>query len=455
MALAETKEGAALALPPPDHEEAQRVARDALATEWRAANPRTADDVAAFYATAQGIVGDLEAWHAHPMRREWTAMLVHVARQGGAARIVDIGCGAGHDLLALKEACPDAELFGVEPNEPARRHLVAAGIPCAAYVHDAPVETADLLICIDVLEHVPDPEGYLADIARHARIGCLLFETVGSFDITTPLHLRENIGWHPGRVLERCGWEQVDRTPDGRVRVWRRMAETGRRRAGLLLCAYRSVSAETLAAILALCAGGGAIGWRLRQKNGDALISRSRSIIVTKWWQETDDDVFLMLDDDVVFSPQDAERLAGLCRAGYDIVCGAYPTHDGGHLACRTLPGVTTIDFGPGTDPIEIQCAATGFMAVHRRVIDAMVGTMPLCHGKETWAFYPLFQCLVAENEAAGGYEWMSEDYGFSEMARQLGFRVWLDTQTLLRHMGNAAISVRNMAAMHAAIKGV
>lgn len=445
--MIETKEGAALSWPAPDLADA----REQLAAEWRAANPQTVQDVAEFYQHAHGIAPDLIAWHATPERQEWTRMLVHVATQASVQRVVDIGCGAGHDLMALAEVS-EAHLYGVEPNETLRRSLSAWRIPSCPDVADAPIETADLLICIDVLEHVVDPETFLDGIAQRAKVGCLLFEATATHDCGTPLHLPANRGWHPGRVLERNGWEMVDHNPDGRLRVWRKMAKMSRQRASLLLCAYRSVSAETMACILALCAGS-QIGWRLRQKNGDALISRSRSIIVTKWWQETSDDVFLMIDDDVVFSPSDADRLTELCRNGYDIVCGAYPVHDGAHLACRTLPGTTEITFGPGTPLVEVACAATGFMAVHRRVIDAMVKTMPLCHGNQPWSFYPLFQCLIAENEGAGGYEWMSEDYGFSEMARQLGFKVWLDPQTVLRHMGQAGISVRNMAAMHAAIK--
>ena len=39
----------------------------------------------------------------------------------------------------------------------------------------------------------------------------------------------------------------------------------------------------------------------------------------------------------------------------------------------------------------------------------------------------------------------LSEDYAFCERARQLGFRVWLDPQTVLLHMSQTAWSVLNM----------
>ncbi|HXT34772.1 MAG TPA: methyltransferase domain-containing protein [Chloroflexota bacterium] len=436
----------------------QEEARAALAAEWRERDPRTPEEIAAFYRETANYGPDLDAWHRTPERRAITDMIVHVARESGAQRIIDVGCGAGHDLLAIHAALPDAKLIGVEPNDHLRALLPDAEIrrfgrvdgQLSGGAYTCPVESADLLLCLDVLEHVPDPESFLGGIAQRAKIGCLLFETTASHDTSTPLHLKANWGWHPGRVLERHGWEVIDRS--GRVRVWRRVAEAGRERASLLLCAYRSVSAETMTSILALCAGDQG-GWRQRTKTGDALIARSRAIIVTRWYHETNDDVFLMVDDDLVFRPADADRLTELCRAGHDLVCGAYPVHDGGHLACRFYPGTGEVAFGPEQPIREIEYAATGFMAVHRRVIEALVADLPLCHANQPWGFYPLFAARVVYNEAAGVHEWLSEDWSFCQAAREHGFRCWLDPQTVLTHLGAAGVSVRNMGAFHAALQ--
>lgn len=429
-------------------------ARARLAAEWQSAAPRTAEEIARFYQESRALRDDLEAWHQTDERQSWTNMIVHVAKELDAKTIIDIGSGAGHDIHALVDARIGKRLISVEPN------LELYGYACEAHyaseqylsVFDAPLELADLLICIDVLEHVPNPESFLGNIAKTAKLECVLVESTATFDAGTPLHLKENRGWHPGRVLERHGWTLVDYS--GRLRVWRRTALEGAQRASMLLCAYRSVNAEMLTSLLGVCAPN-EIGWRLRVKTGDALISRSRAIVVTRWWSETNDDVFLMADDDIVFKPADADRLVDLCRSGHDIVCGAYAVHDGGHLACRFLPGTGDITFGPEQPPLEIEYAATGFMAVHRRVIDALVATLPLCHANQPWSFYPLFQPALVENEGAGGWEWLSEDWSFVRNARALGFKCWLDPQTRLTHMGGAPISISNMQAMHAAIKQV
>jgi SAM-dependent methyltransferase len=88
-----------------------------LAAEWVDRSPATPDDIADFYVSSEALAPDLDAWHDTPERQSWTDMLVHVARESGANRVVDIGCGGGHDLAALREASPGLELYGVEPND--------------------------------------------------------------------------------------------------------------------------------------------------------------------------------------------------------------------------------------------------------------------------------------------------------------------------------------------------
>lgn len=426
-------------------------ARQALADEWRERDPKTPEEIAAFYRTAEGMGDDLDAWHKTPERQLWTNMVTHVAKASGTKVALDIGCGAGYELAALRVALPGAELHGVEPN----RRLRVRSQEVAFVTNDlrtAPVETADLLLCLDVLEHLPDPEAFLSEVAGRARLGALLIEATATHDHGTPLHLESNYGWHAGRCLEQHGWKLIDHAD--RIHVWRRDAEAARQTSSLLLCAYRGVAPITMQSIIGLTAGDQEL-WRFRAKTGDSLIARSRSIITTSWWRETGDDTFLMVDDDVVFAPSDCDRIVELCRNGYDVICGAYPTHDGTNLALRTLPNTTAIEFGMGPEPvrmpIEVDYAATGFMAVHRRVIDAMVKELPLCHRTETWSFYPFFQSMAVDDERIG-WMFLSEDWGFSRLARQLGFKVWLDPQALLQHSGSISISVRNMEAVHNAI---
>jgi 2-polyprenyl-3-methyl-5-hydroxy-6-metoxy-1,4-benzoquinol methylase len=198
------------------------TARAALADEWRAKQPRTPGEVQAFYRQSQAQAADQAAWHATPGRRRWTALLVATARQSGARRIVDVGCGSGYDLRALREALGDeADLTGVEPNE-RQRNSLPPDVRALPDVAQAPIEAADLLVCIDVLEHLPGPEAFLAGLAGRARLGALLFESTATHDHGTPLHLPRNRGWHPARCLEAGGWRLLEE--QGRARVWQRVA---------------------------------------------------------------------------------------------------------------------------------------------------------------------------------------------------------------------------------------
>lgn len=437
------------ALPSPDARLGETRAR--LAAEWQSAAPRTAEDIARFYQESRALRDDLEVWHQHPERQEWTRMLVHVAKDIDAKVIVDIGAGSGHDLLRLRPILPEASLEAVEPNRGLREQIAPhTRILRCVDVSEAHIERADMLICIDVLEHVVDPETFLGGIASRAKEGCILVEATATHDAETPLHLKENWGWHPGRVLERHGWELVDYS--GRLRVWKRIATEGRQRAAMLLCAYRSVNAETMTAIFAVCAGN-EVGYRLRVKTGDALISRSRSIIVTAWHRETNDSVCLIIDDDITFSPQDADHIIELCNNGHDVIVGAYPVHNGGHMACRFMPGVSQYQIGPDQPPMEIVYGGTGFMAIHRRVIDALVADMPLCHTDQPWSFFNLFPTMVVENPDAGGHELLSEDWGLCALARQKGFKIWLDATVKLKHASVIPVSAANMADVYQAVQ--
>lgn len=419
-------------------------ARAALAREWREFEPLTGEDIAEFYRSSTRMGADLDAWHATADRQKWTEVVQYVAGSTGAQTAVDIGCGAGYELRALKAA--GLSVSGVEPNELLRERVRSDGIDCIADVADAPIESADLLVCLDVLEHLPTPWEFLAGVTQRAHLGAVLVETTATHDVGTPLHLATNRGWHPGNVLEQGGWELIDARD--RIRVWQRMRLQAEPRTSVLLCAYRNCSIPTMSSMLKLQNE----GWRVTVKHGDGLISRARSIVTTRWWAETADDVMLMIDDDVVFEPESAKHLVELCRNGHDIVCAAYPVRDGGHLAIRGLGG--GLVFGPDQQPVEIRYAATGFVAIHRRVLDALIPSMPWCHANQPWAFKPLFLPLVLEDHEFVGHNYLSEDWAFCERAHQAGFKIWLDPTIKLGHLAQIEMDVNNMHRVHDALKG-
>lgn len=408
--------------------------RASLAAEWNRRSPASPEEIAAFYRESECLGDDLEAWHATPERQEWTQAIVEIARNNGVKSVLDVGAGTGRDLKALVKAIPVIQTTSVEPNDTLRRNLFDSYPDISQVDGDF-----DLVVCIDVLEHVPDPDALLAEIMARVKLGGLLIEATATHDQSTPLHLPQLEGWMPDDTLKANGFTCVDVV--NRMAVWQK-AKTEVAPATVLMVAHREVSCPTVECLLALHE----MGWPLVMTYGDALIDRGRAKAVARWYRESAEDVFLMIDDDIVFMTEDAARVVQLAREKRSIACGAYPVGDGGHLASRGWPG-QELHFGPGNEPVEIRWPATGFMAVHRDVITALIETVPECYAGQPDAFWPFFQPFplsqLPEHAEAGDY--LSEDYAFGQRAMGLGFKTWLDPKTILVHLKIAALSVWNM----------
>lgn len=254
-----------------------------------------------------------------------------------------------------------------------------------------------------------------------------------------------------GRDIDWRWLDEIREKPDAYVNLLARRNPKKATRATILLCAWREMKIATAECMMKLRD----LGWGYAIIGGDALISRSRSKTVSNWYIKcVDEDVFLMLDDDVVFQPEDAEKVVELARKTRSIACAAYPVKDGGHLACRRFVGQDIL-FGPDSPPVEIEYAATGFMAVHRDVIQAMVEAQkdgepvfPLCDANglnPMWPFFDTFTVKWNEGQPNERYEYLSEDYAFCEQARRLGFKVWLDPSVILFHLGTFPYNVHQM----------
>ena len=107
--------------------------------------------------------------------------LRYVERSGSLAglSVVDVGCGGG--LLAEAMARQGAHVVGLdlaaELVEVARLHALETGITvdyrqvAAELLADAEPASFDLVTCLEMLEHVPDPPAIVAALARLVRPG--------------------------------------------------------------------------------------------------------------------------------------------------------------------------------------------------------------------------------------------------------------------------------------------
>jgi SAM-dependent methyltransferase len=97
--------------------------------------------------------------------------------------VLEIGCGTGFALQALRQALPEARIAGSE--------LHSAGLLTARQRHGGDIEliqmdardchlrnALDLVGAFDVLEHIPEDDRVLAEIARILKPGGVLIATV-------------------------------------------------------------------------------------------------------------------------------------------------------------------------------------------------------------------------------------------------------------------------------------
>ena len=123
-----------------------------------------------------GLPDDPEPW-AWERRR---ALLLGELRPG--ERVLDLGCGAGRFVAALREAGADA--VGVElaqaALERARRNVPGADLRLLEPDGSVPLGhgEVDLVWCSEVLEHVPDTVALLTEARRVLKPGGRLLVTV-------------------------------------------------------------------------------------------------------------------------------------------------------------------------------------------------------------------------------------------------------------------------------------
>jgi 2-polyprenyl-6-hydroxyphenyl methylase/3-demethylubiquinone-9 3-methyltransferase len=115
----------------------------------------------------------------NPLRLEWIA--AHAPLSG--ARVLDVGCGGG--ILAEAMARKGAAVTGIDLSEKALKvaqlHLHESRLEIAYEAVSADDLAAratarfDVVTCMELLEHVPDPDAMVAACAKLARPGGRVF----------------------------------------------------------------------------------------------------------------------------------------------------------------------------------------------------------------------------------------------------------------------------------------
>lgn len=197
----------------------------------------------------------------------------------------------------------------------------------------------------------------------------------------------------------------------------------------------RDLPADHVNSIFRLCHYPGVM-WR--PEFNDALMCRVRAKAMTRFLLDSDADVFLSIDDDIVFA---ADKALEICEQAmtHDIVAGQYVTRSRERCFPTTCQedGIPVRYGDDNYEPVPVRWPATGFLAVHRRVFEKLIKRpdVVLCHPTEAWSFYaPIWTPFIVDGP--NGPIYLSEDYAFAERAKQEGFQAYLNPSVRLLHLG-------------------
>jgi SAM-dependent methyltransferase len=152
-------------------------------------SPRTTAEEKAFYDDMWSRYGHLEA--ASPAAFHRRRLVVDIAARAvpPTARVLDVGCGQGELLRDLAARLPEARIAGADLSEQSLRasrsqnptfDLFALDIsaPDFAVRQRAHLATFDLVLCCEVLEHIPEDRRAARNLAALLAPGGVLVTTV-------------------------------------------------------------------------------------------------------------------------------------------------------------------------------------------------------------------------------------------------------------------------------------
>lgn len=180
-------------------------AKHIIAEEWNKIDPKTPDEIDKFYKETDGYIYDLYAWtHDKEM---WDLLDKKIT---GNERVLDYGCGICDVSIYLAEKGCDVvavDIPGSKTLQFGMWRVYQRGLGDKIKFTFDPDEKFDVVLAVDVLEHVMWPLRYIIRLTRHLKEQASWFFCTPRFydgSGTHPMHLRENFWLVPqifGQVM--------------------------------------------------------------------------------------------------------------------------------------------------------------------------------------------------------------------------------------------------------------
>jgi SAM-dependent methyltransferase len=156
---------------------------------WTAMNPKTDGEIRKFYEITPFYVFELAFWHMRSYEKKRRDKIVRVA----SGSVLDYGAGIGDLCAVLAEKGLDvtyADVYGQTFKfaewmfRKRDLHVKTINLSRAELEVDY-----DTIICLDVVEHVLNPEIVLENLILHLKKNGKLILRFGSYDNLHPMHL--------------------------------------------------------------------------------------------------------------------------------------------------------------------------------------------------------------------------------------------------------------------------
>ena len=205
------------------------------------------------------------------------------------------------------------------------------------------------------------------------------------------------------------------------------------------------------------------IGYTVSFLGNESLITRARNIMVGKFLSDASCTHLMFIDADIQFSVNSVIRLLEVDK---DVSFGVYPAKSFhfdeiervingvqnpsdlkslclNYMLSYDLDDKKNIIIDREKKLIKVKYGTTGFMLIKRDVLIQMVKSYPdlQYHNEKTCRLHNihndklflLFDCLKDPETN----DYLSEDFSFSYLWRQLGGEIWADMESKLSHWGN------------------
>jgi len=166
--------------------------------------------------------------------------------------------------------------------------------------------------------------------------------------------------------------------------------------------------------------------------NGEASINRARNNMAATFLRHPEYDVLAFIDADIEIEPDDFKRLAALDKPVRGAAVAMKGKSDPPPLSCWVKDRQMRREDMPD-EPFRVDYLGAAVLFIRRDVVQTLSEEWDRLLGYDDPIVGPgvaLFECTVI-NRA-----YLTEDYGFCEMARRAGFDIWCDPSVVVNHYG-------------------